>query len=270
MASEMAAAILTERRDDGAVAVVTLNRPERHNALNLAMWQGFAATIRELGSDPAVRVVVVRGAGERAFASGADLGELAGHRQTPEGAAAYHTAVEDAFASLAALHQPVIAMIHGYCIGGGCELAIACDLRLADDRARFGIPATKLGIVLGIDELRRLSGLVGPAVAKDILFSARLLDAPEALRTGLVNQVVPPSELEGAVMTLARQIAANAPTAVAAAKQLLDAIGQDRPDEVVARLRERLVERATESGESQERINAFLNRPRETKAREHS
>ena len=256
----VAGEILSETRDDGAIGLITLNRPARHNALNLAMWQEVAASVRALGAEPATRVIVLRGAGEKAFASGADLHELATFRQTPEGAAAFHDAVESAFAALATVEQPVIAMIHGYCIGGGCELAVACDLRMADERARFGIPAAKLGIVLGVDELRRLANLVGLAVAKEILFSSRHLDAGEALRAGLVNQVVPAAELEDAVFTLARQIAANDPTAVAAAKSLLDAIGRETPPAELNALQRAFVARAHEAGESQQRIGAFVNR----------
>ncbi len=252
--------ILTAPLDDGSIGLITLNRPERHNALTRAMWQQFAASVRAFGADPAVRVIVVRGAGERAFASGADLHELATHRQTPEGAAAYHEAVEDAFAALASVEQPVIAMIHGYCIGGGCELAVACDLRIADDRARFGIPATKLGIVLGVDELRRLVNLVGIAGAKEILFTARQFDAHEALRSGLVNQVVAAEVLEETVLTAARQIVPNAPGAIAAAKSLLDAIAREMPADDLVALQREFVERGHRDAESHERIGAFVNR----------
>ena len=252
--------ILTETPDDGAIALITLNRPARHNALTFSMWQQVAASVREFGARRETRVILIRGAGERAFASGADLHEMASHRETPEGAAAYHSAVEDAFAALATVEQPVIAMIHGYCIGGGCELAVACDLRIADEHARFGIPAAKLGIVLGIDELRRLANLVGVAGAKEILFTGRQFDATEALRMGLINRVVPAEDLYSSVLEEARQIIANVPTAVGAAKTLLDAIGREMaPDEIDALQRE-FVERAGTSGESQERIGAFVNR----------
>ncbi len=252
--------ILSETLDDGAIGLITLNRPERHNALTLSMWQQFAASARALGADSATRVIVVRGAGERAFASGADLHELATHRQTPDGAAAYHEAVEDAFAALASVAQPVIAMIHGYCIGGGCELAVACDLRIADDRARFGIPATKLGIVLGVDELRRLVNLVGIAGAKEILFTARQFDAHDALRSGLVNQVVAAEVLEETVLTTARQIVANAPSAISAAKSLLDAIGREMAAGDLVALQRDFVERGHRDAESHDRIGAFVNR----------
>ncbi|HEX7102279.1 MAG TPA: enoyl-CoA hydratase-related protein, partial [Nitrolancea sp.] len=252
--------ISTEAFDDGLIGVITLNRPERHNALTLAMWRQFAESVRAFGERAACRVLIVRGAGERAFASGADLHELASHRQTVQGAAAHHAVVEDAFSALTAIEQPVIAMIHGYCIGGGCELAVACDLRVADDHAQFGIPAAKLGIVLGVDELRRLIGLVGVAKAKEILVTGRRLDAGEALRIGLVNQVVPAEDLEETTLALARQIAENAPTAVVATKALLNAIGRETPSGELAALQRTFVERADRVAESHDRINAFVTR----------
>ncbi len=252
--------IVIERLEDDAIGLITLNRPGRHNALTLDMWRQIAASVLELSEEQSIRVIVIRGAGERAFASGADLHELSTHRQTAEGAAAYHMAVEAAFAALGAVEQPVIAMIHGYCIGGGCELAVACDLRIADERARFGIPAGKLGIVLGVDELRRLSNLVGVAGAKDILFTGRLLNAFEALRAGLVNQVVPAADLEETMMALARQIIANSSTAIAATKSLLDAIGSETPADELAAMQREFVDRAGRTTDSHERISAFVNR----------
>ncbi len=258
--AQSAPEILTETFDGGAIAVITLNRPARHNALTLSMWRQVAESVRAFGALPATRAILIRGAGERAFASGADLHELAAHRQTSEGASAYHAAVEDAFAALAGVEQPVIAMIHGYCIGGGCELAVACDLRIADERARFGIPAAKLGIVLGVDELRRLSNLVGLSGAKEILFTGRQFDADEALRMGLINRVVSAEELEATVLEEVRQMVANAPIAVGAVKALLDAIGRDEATAEISALQREFVERAGRTGESQERIGAFVNR----------
>jgi enoyl-CoA hydratase/carnithine racemase len=252
--------ILTETLDGGAIGLITLNRPERHNALTLAMWRQFAEGVRAFGESAAGRVLVVCGAGERAFSAGADLHEIATHRQTPDGAAAHHAVVEDAFRALTAIEQPVIAMIHGYCIGGGCELAVACDLRVADDRASFGIPAARLGIVLGVDELRRLASLVGVASAKEILVTGRRFDATEALRIGLVNQVVPADELEETTFALARQIAENAPTAVAATKALLNAVSGETSANELTRLQRSFVERADRVAESHERINAFVTR----------
>ncbi|HVX30168.1 MAG TPA: enoyl-CoA hydratase-related protein [Nitrolancea sp.] len=252
--------ILAETLDDGKIGLITLNRPERHNALTLAMWRQVAERVRAFGENPACRVVIVRGAGKRAFSAGADLHELANHRQTPEGAAAHHAGVEDAFRALTSIEQPVIAMIHGYCIGGGCELAVACDLRVADERAQFAIPATKLGIVLGVDELRRLASLVGVSRAKEILVTGRRFEAAEALRIGLVNQVVPADDLEESTVTLARQIAENAPTAVVATKALLNAIDRGTSPAELTTLQQAFAERANQAADAHERINSVVSR----------
>jgi enoyl-CoA hydratase/carnithine racemase len=252
--------ILAETLDDGTIGLITLNRPERHNALTLAMWRQFAESVRAFGENDDCRVLIVRGAGERAFSAGADLNEIATHRQTSEGAAAHHAVVEDAFRALTDFEQPVIAMIHGYCIGGGCELAVACDLRMADDRAQLGIPAAKLGIVLGVDELRRLASLVGVAVAKEILVTGRRFDAAEALRVGLVNQVVSADSLEDATFALARQIAENAPTSVVATKALLNAIDRGVPSTELAALQRTFAEQANHASDAGERIATVLSR----------
>jgi enoyl-CoA hydratase/carnithine racemase len=252
----MAEDLLVERR--GAVATLVLNRPEVHNAFRYDMWRGLAAAMRDFGADPAVRAIVIRGAGERAFASGADIAEFPERRGTPEQAAAYGAAVADALGAVAAVEIPVIAMIHGYCIGGGCELAIACDLRIADTRARFGIPAAKLGVVLGVQELRELAGLVGLGAAKEILYTGRLFDADEALRIGLVNRVVPPEDLQAVVDELTGQIARNAPLAVAAAKALLGRVARgDAPDELAA-AQSAFARRALDSEDHREAVRAFL------------
>ncbi|HEX5500987.1 MAG TPA: enoyl-CoA hydratase-related protein [Thermomicrobiales bacterium] len=252
----MAEDLLVERR--GAVATVVLNRPEVHNAFRYDMWRGLAAAVRDCGADPAVRAIVIRGAGERAFASGADIAEFPERRGTPEQAAIYHAAVADALRAVAEVARPVIAMIHGYCIGGGCELAIACDLRLADTRARFGIPAAKLGVVLGVQELRQLAGLVGLGAAKEILYTGRLLDAGEALRIGLVNRVVPPDELAATVDEVTGQIARNAPLSIAAAKALLGRLERgDSPEELAAAQAD-FGRRALASEDHREAVRAFL------------
>lgn len=250
--------ILVERR--GAIGVVTLNRPERRNAIRLAGWRGLAETVRDLGADPAVRVLILRGAGEAAFASGADITEFPSTRSDPRSAAAYHEAVVGAFRAVAAIEQPVIAMIHGYCIGGGCELAVACDLRLADDRARFGIPAARLGVVLGVDELRALRGLIGEAAAKDILLTGRTLGADEALRLGLVNQVLPPADLAAATFALAERIAGYAPVALAAVKDLLARLARDEGDEALAAAHAAFSHRAFASPDYNAGVRAFIER----------
>lgn len=220
--------LLTARH--GATGVITLNRPARRNALRMDGWRALAGAVRAFGDDPDVRAIVLRGAGEEAFSAGADLEEFAALRGEPQGAADYHAAFADALAAIGAVGQPVIAMIHGHCVGGGCALAVACDLRLADERARFAIPATRLGVILGPDQLRALHDLVGGAATRDILLAGRTLGAAEALRVGLVNEVVPAADLHDAALALAGRIAGYAPVALAATKDLLARLARGESD----------------------------------------
>jgi 1,4-dihydroxy-2-naphthoyl-CoA synthase len=163
--------ILIERQ--GAVGVITINRPARRNAVRYEGWRAIAAAVGELGREAAVRAIVLRGAGEEAFSAGADITEFPTFRSDRESGARYHEAVAGALAAIGACPTPVIAMIHGHCIGGGCELAVACDLRLADEAARFAIPSARRGIILGVAELRGLRELVGLGAAKELLLDAR-------------------------------------------------------------------------------------------------
>lgn len=245
---------------EGPVANVILNRPRVHNAFRLEMWRGLAAIISELGCDDTVRAIVIRGAGELAFASGADIAEFPTHRGTPEQGRAYHDTVEAALHAVTAAPQPVIAMIHGYCVGGGCELAVACDIRLCDDRARFGIPAAKLGVVLGLQELRQLHELIGVAAAKELLITGRLFDADEALRVGLVHRVTPTGELVAAVSEVTARIVGNAPLAVAAVKRLLDGLAAGLPPRDLEALQADYSRRSFASAEYREAVRAFLDK----------
>lgn len=245
---------------EGAVAYVILNRPRVHNAFRLEMWRDLASVIARLGHDASVRAIVIRGAGQRAFASGADIAEFPTHRGTPEQGRAYHDTVEAALHAVTAAAQPVIAMIHGYCVGGGCELAVACDVRICDDRAQFGIPAAKLGVVLGLQELRQLHELIGVAAAKELLITGRLLDAGEALRIGLVHRVTPAGELAATVSELTARIAANSPLAVAAVKRLLDGIASGLPAPDLETLQADYSRRSFASAEYQEAVRAFLDK----------
>lgn len=248
--------ILTERR--GTTGIVTIDRPARRNALRHEDWGALAAAVRGLGAEPGVRAIVLRGAGEVAFASGGDIAEFATRRGTPEAAAEYHAAVAGALGALAAAEQPTIAMIHGHCLGGGCALAVACDLRVAADDARFGIPAARLNVVLGVAELRGLLATVGLAAAKEILLTGRTLDAGEALRIGLVNHVIPKADLLDATLALAERIAAGAPIALAAAKALLDRIARGDDAASLADAHADFSRRAFASPDSREGARAFI------------
>jgi len=203
---------------DGAVGRITFNNPARHNAVSLDMWQAVAQIMDDFEADPGVRVIVVTGAGGKAFVSGADISEFKEKRANEEAAAAYSKVSEAARLKLHETLKPTIAMIRGYCIGGGLATAIGCDIRIAAEGSRFGVPAAKLGLGYAYDGIKKLIDLVGPAYAREIFYTARQFTAEEALRMGLVNQVVPDGELETYVNNYCAMIAANAPLTVRAAK----------------------------------------------------
>jgi enoyl-CoA hydratase len=217
--------ILVERRDH--IATVVFNRPHVRNAFNLAMWIALPEIIEEVTRDPAVRGIVFRGAGEEAFASGADISEFKEQRKDRATAEAYNKRTEAAYHALEACPKPTVAMIYGFCMGGAVAIALACDLRLTADTGKFAIPAARLGIVYGLHSVKRLVSLVGPAAAKDILFSARTLDAAEALRIGFVNRVLPAGELAGHTYEYLAKVADNAPLSVQGAKLIVEAIAED-------------------------------------------
>jgi enoyl-CoA hydratase/carnithine racemase len=205
----MAEPILVSR--DGGIATVALNNPERLNALNKAMWARLGEAMRELSADDALRCIVVRGAGEKAFAAGADIAEFAGERADSKQAKPYGNLIHETMQSVARCRHPTVAMIRGACVGGGLEIAAMCDMRIAGQSSRFGIPVNKLGLTMAYGELTGLLALVGKAVALEILLEARVFDAEEAYRKGLVNRVVPDASVETEAYATARRIAEGAP-----------------------------------------------------------
>jgi len=204
---------------DGAVGWIVFNNPARHNAVSLDMWRALGRIVDSFASDPAIRVVVVRGAGERAFVSGADISEFDEKRATPAQIETYDTASEESCRKLELLAKPTIAMIRGYCIGGGLDLALRCDLRIASTDATFGVPAARLGLGYPFADVKRLADLVGPAATKEIFFLGRRFTAEEAIQMRLVNKVVPQETLQDVVLSHCETIAANAPLTVGAVKQ---------------------------------------------------
>ena len=205
----MSGPILVSR--DGAIATVSLNNPERLNALNRAMWQGLGEAMRGLSADDALRCIVVRGAGEKAFAAGADIAEFAGERADSKQAKPYGNLIHETMRAVALCRHPTVAMIRGACVGGGLEIAAMCDLRIAGQSSRFGIPVNKLGLTMAYGELAGLLARVGRAVALEILLEGRVFDADEAYRKGLVNRVVPDDKVEEEARSTARRIAEGAP-----------------------------------------------------------
>jgi enoyl-CoA hydratase len=214
---------------EGAIGWVTFDNPGRRNAMSFEMWRALPEVLEAFGRDEAVRVVVLTGAGDQAFISGADISQFEALRGSAAANDAYSQATDAAFLALRDFEKPTIAMIRGFCIGGGLAVALNADLRIAGDDARFAIPAAKLGLGYGFDGVRHLTGIVGPAYAKEILFTARQFDAEEALRMGLVNRVVPTGALEAETRETAEAIAANAPLTISAAKRSVAAAMQD-PD----------------------------------------
>ena len=219
------AKILTRRAD--GIGWLTINQPEKRNAISLAMWDAIAAAADDFAADPDVRVVVLHGAGGKAFASGADISEFDKVRANADAQVEYGRRSAQARKKLEAMDKPLIAMIQGFCIGGGYATALIADLRIASTDSRFGIPAARLGIAYGYESLMRLTALAGPAIAKEILFTGRQLDAAEAFASGLVNRVVPPEQLEETTIGLAQQIARNAPLSIRASKAAIDQIAGD-------------------------------------------
>ena len=205
----MADPILVSR--DGPIATVVLNRPDRLNALNKAMWRGLGESMRVLSADDALRCVVVRGAGDKAFAAGADIAEFARERADSKQAKRYGNLIHETMQAVARCRHPTVAMIKGACVGGGLEIAAMCDLRVCGQSSRFGIPVNRLGLTMAYGELMGLLALVGRAVALEILLEGRVFDADEAYRKGLVNRVVPDGKVEEEAYAIARRIAEGAP-----------------------------------------------------------
>jgi enoyl-CoA hydratase len=208
--------ILVQR--DGAIATVVFNRPKMRNAISLAMWTEIASVTEGLARDDGVRAVVYRGAGTEAFASGADISEFEQNRKDLETATAYSAQTEAAYGAVRLCPKPTVAMIHGYCMGGAMAVAMACDLRFAAEGSKFGIPAAKLSIIYPVDSVGQLVDLVGPAYAKDILFSARAVDDREALAIGLIQRLLPSSDLERYTYEYLTGVAENAPLSVRGTK----------------------------------------------------
>ncbi|MBV8933456.1 MAG: enoyl-CoA hydratase/isomerase family protein [Kutzneria sp.] len=205
----------------GPVATLTINRPDRHNAFSLRMWSALPAVAGAVEADRGVRVLLIRGAGRGPFSAGADIAEFATVRTGERAAAEYSATVHRAERAIAGLSKPTIALVRGSCVGGGCELALACDLRIADETARFGITPAKLGVIYNQVSTARVVHTVGPAWARYLLLTGELLDADTALRIGLVHQVHPAESAAESAMALAGTLANRAPLSVAGAKQFI-------------------------------------------------
>jgi len=225
--NEMAKTDKVLSRKEGGVGYVVFNNPERLNAMSLDMWAATTRIMDEFKNDDSLRVVVLTGAGGKAFVSGADISRFGAERSNEEAVAHYNDTVEKASLALHTYPKPTIAMIRGYCIGGGLGIAMCCDLRIATEKSTFAVPAAKLGLGYGHKGVKRLMDVVGPSFTKEIFYTARQFKADEAQMMGLINRVVPDAELESYVKKYADTIAGNAPLTIKALKYVVGEILKD-------------------------------------------
>lgn len=214
---------ITVERAEG-IGTITINRPEQHNAINFDMWLALGEAARDLGSDNTVNVVVLTGAGGKAFSAGADIKDFPAHRSSTGLARDYAAAFEGAMDRVEEMPKPVIAMISGICVGGGCELATAADIRIASASSTFGVPVAKIGVLAGYAEARRLIRLVGSGNANHLLLTAKIIDAKEALRIGLIGEVIPSNRLYEHVYELASRMVHFAPMSQSGHKRIIRTI----------------------------------------------
>ncbi len=247
---------------DGPIGWIVFNQPEKRNAVSQEMWQAMPDYVRDLAGDDAIRVVILRGAGDQAFVAGADISQFKDRRRNMADEEEYRKISASGQEALATLSKPLLAMIHGYCVGGGVSIAITCDLRLAADDARFGVPAARLGLGYHYHGMEKLMRLVGPAYTKEIFFTARTdFSAQDALRMGLVNQVVPKAELETFTREYALTIARNAPLTLRSAKATVEQLVRPAAERDLALL-DRLIADCFNSQDYQEGVKAFAEKRR--------
>ena len=247
---------------DGPIGWIIFNQPEKRNAVSQEMWQAMPEYVADLSADDAIRVVILRGAGEQAFVAGADISQFKDRRRNAADEEEYRRISGAGQQSLANLRKPLLAMIHGFCIGGGVSIAITCDIRIAADDARFGIPAARLGLGYHYHGMEKLMSLIGPAHTKELFFTARTdFSAPDALRMGLVNQVVPKADLERFTRDYAMMMSRNAPLTLRSAKASVDQLVRPEERRDYAML-DRLIKDCFDSQDYQEGVKAFSEKRR--------
>jgi len=245
--------LLVEKR--GGAGWLVFDNPAKRNALNAAMWRGIPVALAEFEADPGVRCVVLRGSGTKAFTAGADISDFDNIRaQRPTGK--YESFMDQVLDAIQGSSKPSIAMIHGFCFGGGLELALACDLRYCGTSAQFAIPAAKLGVGYNVEGHKRLLETVGHAQAREIMFLGRRYDADEAVRMGLVNRAMPDAELESFVEEALRTLSENAPLSIANSKTIIEEFVKASGEPDHARMKAS-IERARNSSDLQEGRRAF-------------
>ncbi|HEU0290540.1 MAG TPA: enoyl-CoA hydratase [Burkholderiales bacterium] len=244
-------------RKEGAIGWVIFNNPERHNATSYEMWQSLPLVLEAYVRDPEVRVIIFRGTGEKAFSAGADISQFKEKRSSEEAVKLYNDTADASSRALRECAKPTIAMIHGYCIGGGAAIAVGCDIRIASDSAKFGVPAAKLGLGYRFDGINRLSSIVGPSFTAEIFFTARQFTAQEALQMGLVNRLLPAAELESYTLDYANTIATNAPLTIAAVKRSLIELSKNPANRDLEQC-QRMVDACFQSEDYKEGRTAFM------------
>jgi enoyl-CoA hydratase len=251
---------IISRRESG-IGHIVFNNPEKRNAVSLHMWEAAGHALEQFAADDEVRVVVLSGAGGKAFVSGADISKFESERATAEASARYNAISSDTHRRLVSFPKPTIAQIQGSCVGGGVGLAVCCDLRICGQSSRFGVPAAKLGLGYGFDSLKRLIELIGPSFTKEVFFTARLFSAAEACAMGLVNRVLPDEEVEAYVADYARTITENAPLTIGAVKAIVGEALKDPEARDLARCKE-LVDACFASQDYIEGRRAFMEKRR--------
>ncbi|HXF80959.1 MAG TPA: enoyl-CoA hydratase [Usitatibacter sp.] len=257
--NDMSYASTTERVKtwaEGPVLHIRFNNPEKHNALSVDMWEALVPLLERARKDDAIRVAVLSGEGGKSFVSGADISQFEDMRAAKEAVSRYEAMAETALQGILEFEKPTIAMIRGYCIGGGVNVAICCDIRIASTNSTFSIPASRLGLGYRYSAMKNLTDLVGPGNAKDLFFTARRIDAAEALRMGLVNRVAEPGAMEALLAEYTDAIPANAPLTIKAGKRIIrEVLENDDADMDLAR---RLILDCFESEDYAEGRRAFM------------
>lgn len=253
---EFAGGKMLAAKDDG-IGLITFNQPEKRNAMSMEMWTGLGEILDEFKDDSSVSVVVMTGAGNKAFVSGADISQFEKNRNSADAQREYDRATGVGRNKLNAFTKPVIARIRGFCMGGGLAIAMATDLRIASSDSQFGIPAARLSIAYAPEAVRRLIDLVGPAHARMILYTAKRIDAAEAERIGLINRKTTEDDLNDVVLDIARSIADNAPLSVAASKLTINELLKDESQRDMAAV-QRQMEICFNSADYKEGRTAFM------------
>ena len=244
-------------RKDGAIGWVIFNNPQKRNAMSLEMYEATAATLEGYAKDPEIRVVILKGEGDKAFVSGADISQFKDRRANAEQVKAAEAISERCNKAIRECPKPVIAMIRGYCMGGGLGIAVVCDMRIASDDSQFGVPAAKLGVGYRFNGIRRLTEVVGPQFTAEIFYTGRRFSAQEALQMGLINRMLPAAELEKYVLDYAATLTGNAPLTIAAVKRCLIELRKD-PGERDLSLCNKMVEDCFASEDYKEGQAAFM------------